>query len=503
MIVVSVQGASFAELAARASAARAEGDVVELRLDAPGAPHGALAFRVEELRALREHLGLPVLASLNDAEAFGCFTGPVDARRALLGAADAAGVDLVDVPWPHAAECGVLRARRVLSAHVPAEACRDAARRLVEHSAPGDLLKLVGRAPDAAAGLDVLQACAGHDWRGREHAVFASGAEAAWTRVVAPAFGSAAVWARAVDAPATAPGQLDAHALRAARPARPMGSATRLYAVLGDPIAHSLSPRLHGRALRELGIDAAFVSLRAARLDALLPLLDQRWRGLALTAPLKEQGARLADERDAPTRACDAANTLVRVANGAWRAANTDVAGLALAARAALGLAPQASLAGRAIAILGAGGAARAACHALAEARLSLWARDARAARACADARGILVLGDEASIEAELVVDCTSAALAGESPLPIERIAPRAVVLGGGAAPTVVMGSTYRPSRTPLLVAAESRGMHAVDGARWFLEQAIRQFELHHGLPAPRAAMEEELRAALSEEARP
>jgi len=503
VIVVSVQGASFAELATRASAAREEGDIVELRLDAPGAPQGALAFGVEELRSLKEHLGRPVLVALNGPEAHGCFSGPLAARRAVLDVAVAAGVHLVDMPLHLVAELGALAARRVLSAHVDAAACEHAARALVERAAPGDLLKLVGRATDALEGLEVLRVCARHDWRDHRHAVFASGLEAAWTRIVAPAFGSAAVWARATEAPATAPGQLDAHALRAARPTRPMGSSTRLCAVLGDPVAHSLSPRLHARALRELGLDAAFVALRVARLDEILPLLDERWIGLALTAPLKQQGAHLAPELDAATRAARAANTLVRDARGAWRATNTDVVGIGLAARAALGLAPQASLAGRRIAILGAGGAARAACHALREARLALWARDAAAARALGSAFGIAVFEPVAAIEAELVLDCTSAALAGESPVPIERITPRASPIAGVGAPTVVMGSTYRPARTPLLVAAAGRGMSTFDGSRWFLEQAIAQFESHHGLPAPRAAMEDELRAALAAEQAP
>lgn len=500
MIVVSVQGASFAELRARARAARGEGDMVELRLDAPGAPHGALAFRVEELRALKEDLGQPILASVNGPEAFGHWSGPIAARRELLAKAVAAGVDLVDVPLHLAAELGACAPRRVLSAHVEAAECRATARVLVERAAPEDLVKLVGRATDAQAGLLVLETCARHDWRGRARAVFASGAEAAWTRIVAPAFGSAAVWARAASAPETAPGQLDARALRAARPARPMGAETRLCAVLGDPVAHSLSPRLHGRALRELGLDAAFVALRVPRLESVLPLFQERWVGLALTAPLKQEGARLAVGADAATRASSAANTLVRDASGAWRARNTDAAGLALAARAALGLPPEASLVGRRIAILGAGGAARAACHALAEASLALWARDGASARELREAFGVALLGADESIEAELVLDCTSAALAGESPVSADRIAPRA---GASGARTVVMGSTYRPARTPLSVAAVARGCAFVDGSRWFLEQALRQFELHHGLPAPRAAMEEELRAALAEEERP
>lgn len=498
MIIVSVKGASFAELAARASAARDEGDMLELRLDAPGAADGALAFEASELRALIERLQKPVLAALNDAAAFGDFRGGSALRMRILQAADTAGAAWIDVPLADAGCAGAWRARRVLSAHVPASQADAAAARLVAASGPGDMLKLVPHAESGDEALQALRILRGHDWRGRERIVYASGAEGSFTRVVAPAFGSAAVHARAAAAEPTAPGQYSAHELRARRPAA-LGRSTRCCAVLGDPVAHSWSPRLHMRAIRAAGLDAVFVAVRSARLSTTLPLFDDRWHALALTAPLKQEARQLASTCSALVERAAAANTLLRGADGAWQAHTTDVAGLRRAVLSALGLDPAghapSQLSGRRIAVLGSGGAARAALVALEGARLVLLARDARAGEELAARHGarFAYISADATIEADLVLDCTSAGLVGATPLDARR-------LGAG---TLVMGSTYRPSRTPLLAAARARGLQVEDGARWFLEQAVAQFELHHGVAAPRADMEDELRAAMAEEERP
>lgn len=495
MIIVSVKGAGFEELARSALAARGEGDLLELRLDAPGEADGALRFRVDELRALLERIGKPALVALNDASAFGDFRGDAARRRELSHAADAAGAAWIDVPLAAAPSVGALRARRVLSAHVSVDEASGTAAELVRAGRRGDLLKLVPHAHSGDDALRVLRLAAEHDWRGFERCVYASGAEGAFTRVVAPACGSSAVHARAAALAPTAPGQYSAAELRALRPLR-LGAATRLCAVLGDPVAHSLSPRLHMRAIRELGLDAVFVAVRSARLERTLPLFDERWRGLALTAPLKEEASRLAATRSATVERAAAANTLVRDDSGAWSAHTTDVVGLRRAVLECLGLPASApgsgGLRGRRVAVLGSGGAARSALVALADADLVVVARDERAAGELAARHGARCTSTTASgvLDAELVLDCTSAALRGESPLAAQRLAPGAVVLG----------STYRPARTPLLVAAHERGLRVHDGSRWFLEQALAQFELHHGVAAPRAALEEELRAAMAEE---
>jgi len=136
-------------------------------------------------------------------------------------------------------------------------------------------------------------------------------------------------------------------------------------AVLGSPVAHSLSPAMHNAALAGLAaVEPSFAGWRyhkfeiaPAGLARALALLHARgFAGVNLTVPHKEAGLVLAESADAFARAAGAANTLVRTATG-WHAGNTDGIGLARAIRGELGV----DLSGQTVILLGAGGAARAA----------------------------------------------------------------------------------------------------------------------------------------------
>ncbi|MFN3598104.1 MAG: shikimate dehydrogenase, partial [Rubricoccaceae bacterium] len=112
-------------------------------------------------------------------------------------------------------------------------------------------------------------------------------------------------------------------------PPRPPGAETALLALLGDPVAHSLSPALHGAALRADGLDAVYLAFRvapAALADALTGLWALGAWGANVTLPHKQAACALAAERSAAAAATGAANALVRTASG-WRAENTDVEG--------------------------------------------------------------------------------------------------------------------------------------------------------------------------------
>lgn len=112
-------------------------------------------------------------------------------------------------------------------------------------------------------------------------------------------------------------------------------------AVLGSPISHSKSPRIHAAAYRELGLDWKYgrKELRVEELAGYLAGLGEDWRGLSLTMPLKEEAHRLSAVLDPVARASGVVNTLLRVAgsgpNAAWAGFNTDVGGLAAAIQGA------------------------------------------------------------------------------------------------------------------------------------------------------------------------
>ena len=271
--------------------------------------------------------------------------------------------------------------------------------------------------------------------------------------------------------------------------------ARRRAAVLGRPVAHSLSPVLHRAAYAALGLtgwryDA--VDCDEAGLPGFLRSLDPDWVGLSLTMPLKRAALRLADEATPLARDVGAANTLLLGADRR-RADNTDVAGI-LAALGELGVrvGPPPAGAGRTAVLLGAGGtaqAALAALRALGVAEPTAVVRDpARAGelRATADRLGVRVrVLDWGHVrlvaDADLVI----------STLPAGAADPLAAL--PWSAGSTVLDVVYAPWPTPLAAAAAAAGCPVAGGLAVLLHQAAAQVELMTGQHAPLAAM----RAAL------
>lgn len=275
-------------------------------------------------------------------------------------------------------------------------------------------------------------------------------------------------------------------------------AATRLYGVLGHPVAHSLSPLFQNAAFRALGLDACYLAFDVA--PGALPIALGGLRaagagGLNVTVPHKEQALALAAEADGAALRAGAANTLVPCPGG-WRAYNTDIAGFLRAVEEEVGFRPP----GRRALLLGAGGAARGAAVGLLQAGIQeiLVANRnrARAEKLASDlvegAGGNRVTvaelggpGGYALGAGDLVVSATPAGLAAEArwPWPLAAFAP-------GVA---FFDMAYGPGETPLVDQARRAGFRAASGRRMLLHQGAAAFELWTGAQAPLAAMEEAL----------
>lgn len=243
--------------------------------------------------------------------------------------------------------------------------------------------------------------------------------------------------------------------------------------VAGQPIAHSLSPLIHGLWIQAAGLDAAYDAFGPAD-DAGFAALITEGRsgdlcGLNVTAPFKEQALALADDVSAMARACGSANLLV-FTDGRLSADSTDGAGLmaALAEQA-----PALDLPGAPVVVLGAGGAARAAVSALkaAGAEVSVLNRTVARAEALAADLGVEVAGPDALPAAALVVNALSA--------------PPEIDIAALHFDAVLMDMTYRPLVTPFLAAGLARGLTAVDGLAMLIGQARPSFEALFGVPVP------------------
>jgi shikimate dehydrogenase len=268
----------------------------------------------------------------------------------------------------------------------------------------------------------------------------------------------------------------------------------RLAGVLGWPVAHSRSPRLHGVWLERHGVDGAYLPLpvRPERFaDAVRALADLGFRGANVTIPHKEVAFAVCDSADATARRAGAVNTLV-FRDGRIEGSNTDGYGLLENLRAAL--APGWTAAEGPAVVLGAGGSARAVAAALLDAgcpRLTLVNRTPARAEALARVLGgPVAVADHAPLEdAALLVNTTSLGMQGQPALALD-LAP----LPPGA---VVADIVYVPLEMPLLAQARARGdLRAVPGLGMLLHHARPGFEAWFGVaPAVDAALHDAVAA--------
>jgi shikimate dehydrogenase len=270
----------------------------------------------------------------------------------------------------------------------------------------------------------------------------------------------------------------------------PISARTRLAAVIGWPVAHSLSPAMHNAAFRALGLDWVYLGLAVPpeRVpEALRGLAAAGCGGLNVTIPHKVAALEAASAATDAARAIGAANTLVPDGAGGFRADNTDAAGFLRALDEGEGAAPD--LRGRDVLLIGAGGAARAVAVALRGrgARLRVANRTTGRAAALGETVPFTPIAlAEAARGSTLVVNATSLGMhddAVPAELPVEALGP------GQTAFDLV----YRRGGTPWLHAVAARGVATVDGREMLLHQGAAAFVQWTGVEPPVG----EMRAAL------
>jgi 3-dehydroquinate dehydratase / shikimate dehydrogenase len=496
---------TMAELRARRTAVENAGpaggagaDLIELRLDTVDRPDVAAA-----LQSRRR----PVLVTCRASWEGGHFKGSEEERQRILRDALDAGAEYVDIEWKapnvdrwlrpedkprvvrsfHDFEgmpadlAGVVRDMRATGSGIVKVAARAKALR--------DLLPLleVGRAHTANGGI----AGAGVEG-GQRIVLIAMGMSGVASRILAAHFRSCWTYA----GPAVAPGQIEASRLLHEFRFRAITPHTHAYAVVGQPITHSISPAMHNAAFAAEGIDAVYIPCEAADIDdffalaEILPIV-----GASVTAPFKLDAYERSEAMDDDVKQVGAANTLRRKAsasgsgngsvNGSgWESRNTDVAGFMAPLHSRL------TLRGARAAILGTGGAARAVAVGLgaAGAAVTVHARNTAAgAEVAALANGSVrawggpsdSLGlegpDNQGAQWDLLVNTTPiGTFPAVTDTPVESLAR---VPAGQLKGRVAYDLVYNPRPTRLLRDAAEAGCATLDGLDMLVEQAARQFE--------------------------
>lgn len=271
----------------------------------------------------------------------------------------------------------------------------------------------------------------------------------------------------------------------------PVDAKTQITGILGSPVDHSLSPRMHNAAFAALDLNWSYLAFpvppgRVA--DVVTGLAVVGCRGLNVTIPHKQEVIDACSSVSDAVRAIGAANTLVPDGDGGFAAHNTDAEGFLRA----IDEAAPVDLAGETVLLLGAGGAARAVVHAVRSrgARVLI----ANRTRSRAEELGEAIAFEPAALrravgECRLVVNSTSLGM-GRSDLPEE------LPLDGLGADHVVNDLVYRPGGTPWLHAASDRGARTVDGLGMLLHQGAVAFEMWTGVSAPVDVMRDALLSA-------
>lgn len=428
---------------------------------------------------LRRHYRGQLLYSLRTRAEGGAFESPNGARATRLRAA-ARHYDLVEleadrdlspdllahippaqrvVSWQGTAAAGLpeLRARLARVASVEAHLYR--------------LAPAAARSEDALAPLRLL-----HELRRHDVCAYATGPAGTWSRLLAPRLGAPIVIGRAGAGADSGEPTLAQLVADYGLPA--LGVEAELFGIVGHTAATSLSPRLHNAAYRALGLPALYLPFPTGTFEEFwrevaggLERLGWPLGGLTVTSPHKEAALAVAEAASPVARQAGAANTLLRRPGG-WHADTADADGVlqALARR-------RVEVAGRRVAVVGCGGAGRAAAAGLQGAGAKVTLVNRGTERGLFAARLLALpfvrLADFSPDGYSLVVHATP--VADAAPFSVEGLSKEAVVLD----------LVYRTAPTALVAASSARGRVAIDGREVLVVEALRQFQLMTGRRMP------------------
>lgn len=434
---------------------------------------------------LRDRFGGELLYTLRSTAEGGAASGGREARNKRI-IEQSERYDLVDLEAARDCRTELLSvvppAKRIISSHGPATHVEGLKRRFANLEAhEARYYKLVANATQAKDSVRALALAASLAKRPkRDNAViFAGGPIGIWTRMVAPHFGSPLVYGALGKVPG-APGQPTVAQLRRDYDLPRLHSVARLFGIAGRPVMHSLSPRLHNGAYRRFGVPALYVPFHVESfgdfwIDVVesgsLDILDMPLEGLSVTAPYKEVALAVSGVSSPRAQHIGAANTLVR-RDRVWQAETTDVDGVTAAiAEAGVDMTMD-SKTGRRAAVVGTGGAGRAAAYSLelAGMAVTLVNRTVTHGEEASQALGLpfLPLADFDAARYEVIVHATSLGQP-EDPLPF--------ALDGLGRDHTVVDLVYGRHETPLIRAAREAGARTVDGRSVLLHQALGQFE--------------------------
>jgi len=479
-ICVTVVGRNTEAIRKARMAAEPDADVVELRLDSMERPdpRGALADRRK-----------PAVVTCRPLREGGMFDGAEEERLRILRDAHALGAEFIDVEWD--ADARALIAERggrgvIVSRHVFEGTPSNAPAMLNRLRAAGGEIAKLAVMTERLSDLHTLIRGSRSD---RSSILIGMGRTGLATRVLAGRFGSRWTYAGY----GIAPGQVPVGQLLGEYHVRRVRADAAVYAILGRPVVHSLSPAMHNAGFAAAGLNAVYVPLETRDLTDLRAFAaDVGLRGASVTIPFKQQVMPLLDDIAPTAAAAGAVNTVAITpstepgSGDRWIGMNTDADGFIEPLRRRL---PD-GMNGMRASVLGAGGAARGVGLALRRegAHVAICARRRDAAREVAQA-----IGAEAGEwppspgSWDVLVNATPVGSRAVPGTPCD------IALDG----RIVYDLVYDPDQTLLISAAQDVGIQTIGGLEMLVAQAERQFEIWTGARPPAGLFREAADAAI------
>ena len=350
----------------------------------------------------------------------------------------------------------------------------------------GKTIKIAVAVNDAAEAIDVWSLLG----RGDKNVIpIAMGEAGKWTRILGLAYGSPMTYAALDVSDATAPGQMTAADLRDFFRVKELDRETTVYGVVAGDTSYSLSPYMHNTAFKQRGLNSVFIPLQVSDLSAFMRRMvmketrevDLNFGGFSVTNPHKQTIIGHLTELEETARKIGAVNT-VRIAGDKLIGYNTDAPGFIKPLKDLLS-----DLKGSNVAVVGAGGAARACIYALQKegADVTVLIRDPAKAGALGEEFGIRVdqLSSDSNLAADILVNATPIGTRGEGE--------DDTIAAADALKNVklIYDLVYNPSETRLLREAKLAGAMTIGGLDMLVAQGARQFEIWTGAEPPVAEM--------------
>lgn len=357
-----------------------------------------------------------------------------------------------------------------------------------------DVVKIAVQTEDIAETIAIWKILKKAGAENRKMIPVAMGESGKWTRILGLAHGAFMTYASLDSMSETAPGQVSAKDLTEVYRARKLDETTEIYGILGSDTSVSMSPYIHNEAFKFHRLNAVFVPLQVRNLDEFIEKMvkpetreiDLNFKGFAVTIPHKETIIRHLDFIEESAKTIGAVNT-VKITDGKLHGYNTDAQGFIEPLLNSYG-----DLKGSQVAVLGAGGAARACVYALKKhgADVTIFARNSEKARFLAGEFGADhgELPFSANTKYDILVNTTPLGMKGknedETPVSADRLKDF----------QLVYDLVYTPFQTRLMAEADKAEVPKIGGLAMLIAQARRQQKIWTGLDAP---MKEMSRAAL------